>query len=273
MTNKKSDDMVFVVLLLLLVVPLLIYGFMRATENKEEETVTAGRQAAPALFQKRRTKQNAEYSEPRHASEVVERRDSLSLVRNDDEPGRETLKATDASSAGKRHELDFLRRHDREIGRYQNYLSALGRRYMAKYPALRGVDSDFARMDRYMALKTQYEKDRDAYKWVRGVMALPEVRAELVRCTTDPEVLKAIVELSLEALNTNPPPAAVKDEALRVLAGDEKVATYVADISGQAAGNIAASLPLVVTPGMDLSPLQNMVSQVASGQAPPRRGY
>jgi len=273
MTNKKSDDMVFVVLLLLLVVPLLIYGFMRATENKEEETVTAGRQAAPALFQERRTGQHAQYATPRHASELVERRDSLSLVRNDDAPGLETPTAPDAASAGKRHELDFLRRHDREMKQYQNYLGALGRRYMAKYPVLRRVDSDFARMDRYMALKTQYESDRDAYKWARGVIALPEVRAELVRCSADPEVLKAMVTLSLEALNTNPPPAAVKDEALRVLAGDEKVALYVADISGKAAGNVAANLPLIVTPGMDLAPLQNMVSQVTAGQVQPRRGY
>ena len=166
-------------------------------------------------------------------------------------------------TAERQAELSFLRKHDREIKRYQAYLRRLGLKYKAQYPALRQLDSDFAKMDRYMALKKQYDSDRDAYKWARGIFTLPEVRNRILSASGNPEVLKAMIGLSLEALRS-PPPAAIHDEVMRFLCTDKQATRYVDDISMGAMDNITSALPYAVTPGMDLTPIKKIGEQITS---------
>ena len=163
-----------------------------------------------------------------------------------------------------RREAAFLRKHDKEIKRYQDYLASLGRKYRAQYPALKRLDSDFAKMDRYMALKKQYDSDRDAYKWARGTIALPEVRKRLLSASTDPEVMKGLIGLALEALK-HPPSNAIHDEMLRFLCSDKQAAPYVDSMSMDVVQNLTMTLPSAVTPGMDLTPLKKIGDEISSG--------
>ena len=166
----------------------------------------------------------------------------------------------------RRREAAFLRKHDGEIKRYQAYLARLGRKYRAQYPALRQLDSDFAKMDRYMALKDQYDSDRDAYKWARGAIALPEVRKEILKASANPEVMKGLIGLALEALK-NPPPDSLHDEILRFLSSDKQAAPYVDDMSMDVVQNLTMILPSAVTPGMDLTPIKKIGNEISAGRA------
>ena len=165
---------------------------------------------------------------------------------------------------GKEWEADFLRKNDPELKRYQTYLRNLGQKYWNKYPIVRKVDSDFAKMDRYMALKGQYEQDRDAYKWARGVMALPEVREKLLGYMANPEVMTAGIGMALEALK-NPPPTPILEEMLRFITTDQQASNYVAGMSDQAAANMGTVMPYIASSGLDLTPLQKIGMQISSG--------
>ncbi len=171
----------------------------------------------------------------------------------------------DETSARKLTEAEFLRKHAREIKRYQDYLYRLGLKYKAQYPALRKLNADFSKMDRYMALKKQYDKDRDAYKWARGAIALPEVRNKLIRASADPEVVKGILSVSLEAMR-NPPPESIYNEVMNFLCADKQASPYVDAMSIKVVNNMASSLPSAITPGMDLTPLQKIGEQISSGR-------
>ncbi|MEI7480728.1 MAG: hypothetical protein WCK75_00115 [Elusimicrobiota bacterium] len=171
----------------------------------------------------------------------------------------------DETSAKKLTEAEFLRKHGREIKKYQAYLYRLGLKYKAQYPALRKLNADFSKMDRYMALKKQYDKDKDAYKWARGTIALPEVRNKLIRASADPEVVKGILSVSLEAMR-NPPPDAIYNEVMNFLCADKQASPYVDAMSMTVVSNMASSLPSAITPGMDLTPLQKIGEQISAGR-------
>ena|GEM_PF-3786053 len=163
--------------------------------------------------------------------------------------------------ASRRRELEFIRRHGGEIRRYQAGLAAIGIKYRNKYPALRQMDAEFARMGRYMALRNQYAVDGDAFKWARGVMALPEVRGALIRYSMNAEVLKGIIEASMEALR-NPPPKPIYDEVARFLQEDDQASAFVNDISINAMGNVMSIAPTVASTS-DLNTLTSLGSQIA----------
>lgn len=186
---------------------------------------------------------------------------------------RAAFKAGAAAQAGitdaqKAHEQEFLRKHDAEIRNYQAYLDALGNKY--KNAEVAKMDAEFAAMDRFMALKSQYAKDRDAYKWARGVIALPEVREAVLRYSSNAQVMGALMGAALEALK-NPPPAAIYQEMLSFLGGDSQVAPYVQELAGGAAGNVAGTLPYALPPGTDITPLTNLGTQIAGGNRPPAK--
>ncbi|MFA6433258.1 MAG: hypothetical protein WCW52_01040 [Elusimicrobiales bacterium] len=171
-----------------------------------------------------------------------------------------------AITAENKAEADFLRKHDRELRAYQTYLRRLGLKYRAKYPALRRLDADFGKMDRYMALKRRYETDRNAYNWARGTIALPEVRGKILSASANPEIMKAMIEISLEALR-NPPPSSIYNEILRFLSSDKRAAPFVGDMSMKLVGNMTAAIPYAATPGMDLTPLTKLEQQISAGAA------
>ena len=202
----------------------------------------------------------ARTASPRPLAPVFARRSSSSP-----RSAKPRRSSTDDSSGttthygGKKRERAFLRKHYREIRRYQNRLGALGRKYRAKYPALRKMDAEFSKMDRYMALNRQYKKDRNAFNWARGVMALPEVRAALIRYSSDPQVVKAVVEVSLEAMKT-PPPQEIQREIQRFLTADPKTSDHVNEVLVQSLGNDMGTLTSM--PAKTLAPLQKLGSKV-----------
>ena len=171
-----------------------------------------------------------------------------------------------ADPSERQRERAFIRRHAKEIKAYQSRLQAIGRKYMAKYPSLRKMDSEFGNMPRYMALCKQYEKDRNAYNWARGVMTLPEVRGAIIRYSANAEVVRGIVEISMEAMKS-PPPQAIQSEIKRFMTEDMNTATYVNDLSVQVMGNAMAILPTI--PGQNLAPLQKLGNDIMGGNTNP----
>jgi hypothetical protein len=168
----------------------------------------------------------------------------------------------DAPSTGSQREIDFIRTHAREIREYQIRLNILGMKYISKYPALRRMDSDFAKMGRYMALKRQFDKDLNAYNFARGMTALPEVRAAIIRYSANPDVVLAIVSAAMEAVK-NPPPQAIQDEIANFFAENPNTTTYVNDILVQAVGNAMPTISSL--PGKDLATLQKIGGGVMGG--------
>ncbi|PIU19203.1 MAG: hypothetical protein COT18_08720 [Elusimicrobia bacterium CG08_land_8_20_14_0_20_59_10] len=169
-----------------------------------------------------------------------------------------------AKSPQKTQEGEFLREHDTALKQYQANLRDLGLQLREKYPGVKKVDADFANMSRYMALKQQYENDRDAYKWARGVMALPEVRQKMINCMSDPDVMMAGIEMALAVLK-NPPPAPIYSEVIRFLTTDRQAVSYVQEMSGHAVENLDSVIPQIATAGLDITPLQDFGAQLTAG--------
>lgn len=162
----------------------------------------------------------------------------------------------------KAYERRFLRQHDKEVRSYQNYLANLGRKYMN--PEVAKMDAEFASMPRFMALKDQYGKDRDAYKWARGAIALPEVRNALLHYSANPKVVGALAKAALEALS-NPPPKTLYQEMLRFISTDSGMSPYVKELAGTALPRAASTLPEALPKGTDTGPLTTLGGQIAGG--------
>ncbi|HAH05872.1 MAG TPA: hypothetical protein DCM05_04970 [Elusimicrobia bacterium] len=160
-------------------------------------------------------------------------------------------------------EQDFLKKHDAQLKEYQGrVLSPLCQKYYKKSPIVREVDAAFGKLPRYMALVDQYNKDRDAYKWARGVIGLPEVRKTMMKYSTNVEVWKVAVQMSLEALKT-PPPKPIYDEAQRFMTGDKQMAKYVGDFAMDVVPLMGTMMTRAIPPGTDIKPLQGLVTQLA----------
>lgn len=167
-------------------------------------------------------------------------------------------------------EREFIRRHDKELKNYQAYLRRLGQRARAKYPVVRAMDSDFAKMDRYMALKRQYERDRDPYKWMRGVMALPEVKRAIVHYSRDPEVVRALTEVAVEALS-HPPSGAVFNEIMSFVCAPEQ-SGYMTSLSNDVMGGATAGIMAGFQEGQDMTALVGLGEQISAGMRKEQQG-
>ena len=179
--------------------------------------------------------------------------------------------AQTASSAPRQstaNEKEFLRAHDAQLKAYQERLRGITRRYHAKYPMVRKVDHAFGNLPRYMAVKEQYGRDRDAYKWARNAIALPEVRALIKNYASSPEVWQAAIGMMLEALK-NPPPPEIRAEVKRFLADEPVMQEFMADFSQEATKHVAF-VPQVVDPTTDLTPLTNLVQEMSPASRPGR---
>lgn len=212
--------------------------------------------------------------EEREEQEAAEARAARAAAARQQADARAAYKTgetqAEVSDAQRAHEKEFLRQHDAKIRKYQAYLDALGRKY--KNAEVAKMDAEFAGMDRFMALKAQYAKDRDAFKWARGVVALPEVRDAVLRYSSNPGVLGALVGAALEALR-NPPPAAVYQEMLGFFSSDSQMVPYMHDLAGNTAQNVAGALPYALPAGTDITPLANLGTQIAGGNRPPAKRY
>jgi hypothetical protein len=113
-----------------------------------------------------------------------------------------------------------------------------------------------------VALSRQCDKDRNFYKWVRGVVQLPEFRGMFLKHSTDPEVWKAGVGMALEALR-NPPPSALYTEFLKVATEDPIASKHTPQLLGAVLTNMPGMAMTAVTPGTDLTPLSGLLGDIA----------
>lgn len=175
--------------------------------------------------------------------------------------------ANDGISTGQRaHEQKFLREHGTEISKYQGYLASLGKKYTNQEVAK--MNAEFAANGRVMALKEQYQKDKNPYRWARGMIALPEVRNALVHYSANPKVLGSMSKVTLEALK-NPPSPALYRETVRFLSKDSQMSTYMKELTGSLGETIPKTLPKALPGGTDTTPLENLGQQITGGNSAP----
>jgi len=175
---------------------------------------------------------------------------------------------------GRAREREFISKYDPQVLAYQkDVLIPLTRRYRKRYPIVVEVDHAFGSLPRYMALVRQYREDRDAYKWARGVVALPEVRRTILKYAARPEVWSAAIQMSLEALKT-PPSKPVYNEVERFMTSDPRMSDFVVDVSADVLPRMGTMVAQAAPAGTDIRPLQSLASKLAppalrSGAQPP----
>jgi hypothetical protein len=167
----------------------------------------------------------------------------------------------------RQREKDFIAKHDGTIRATQQKLNAITRRYYKKEKVVREVDAAFGKLPRYMALKAQYDKDRDAYAFVRGAVGLKEVRQTVYKYATNVDAWRVTLGMMTEGLKQKPPPP-VYNEMKRFMADDTKVAGFVTDLTGYMMPRMGGILPQVVKPGQDIKPLQDLAKELNLGGAP-----
>ncbi|TBR22935.1 hypothetical protein EPO15_06935 [bacterium] len=167
----------------------------------------------------------------------------------------------------RQREKDFIAKHDASIRATQEKLSVITRKYYKKEPIVREVDAAFGKLGRYMALKAQYDKDRDAYAFVRGAVGLPEVRKTVYKYATNVDVWRATIGMMTEGLKQKPPPA-VYNEIKRVMSDDTKIAGFVTDVTGYMIPRMGTIVPQVIKPGQDIKPIQDLAKELNLGGGP-----
>lgn len=167
----------------------------------------------------------------------------------------------------RQRERDFIAKHDASIRATQEKLTVITRRYYKKEPVVREVDAAFGKLPRYMALKAQYEKDRDAYAFVRGAVGLQEVRKTVYKYATNIDVWRVTLGMMTEGLKQKPPPP-VYNEIKRVMTDDTKVATFVTDLTGYMIPRMGTIIPQVIKPGQDIKPIQDLAKELNLGGGP-----
>lgn len=158
-------------------------------------------------------------------------------------------------------EREMVKKYDHIVRSEQDRLKKITSRYRKKEAIVREVDSAFGRLPRYMALKAQYEKDRNPYDFVRGAVSLPEVRKTVYKYATNGDVWRVTMGMMLEGLRQKPPKP-VYDEIKRFLTEDKKVAGFVTDLTGYLIPRTGQLLPKAIQPGQDLTPLKNLAADL-----------
>ena len=120
-------------------------------------------------------------------------------------------------------------------------------------------------MGRFMALKEQYAKDRDAFKWARSTVALPEVRAAVWKFAQKPEVWTVSFQMMTEALKEHRPPKPIYDETMRFITTDTGVSNYISQFASDVMPSLGKMTSGAVAMGLDLGPLMNLATQAVPG--------
>lgn len=178
----------------------------------------------------------------------------------------------EAADPASKAEQEFIRKYDAAVLGYQErVLKPLSDKYYKKYAIVRQVDSAFARLGRLMDLRRQYEKDRNAYKWARGVASLPEVRKTALQFASKPEVWKVGTEMALEALRS-PPPKPIQDEMKRFITSDDKMTEFVGDFSQQLIPHAGRMVSQAIPAGTDLTQLKDLAASLVPGAGAAAKG-
>lgn len=159
-------------------------------------------------------------------------------------------------------ELAFVKKFDPLIRAEQERLNLITRRYRKKEAVVREVDMAFGKLPRYMDLRAQYGKDRNPYAFVRGAVALPEVRKAVYKFATSADVWRVSVGMMLEGLRQKPPKP-VYDETKRFMTEDTKVAGFVTDLTAYMMPRVGTTImPAIMRPGVDISPLKDLAKDL-----------
>jgi len=164
-----------------------------------------------------------------------------------DEAARRTSNYTrpaGVTAEQKAKEEAFIRAHAEEIAAYQEKIKNIGGKYYKKYAVVREIDSEFGKLDRFMALKAKYEKDRDPYAWARAAIALPEVKQAIVK--------------------TAPPPTSLYKETMRFLSQDPGMSKYVGELNMEITPKAMKVLPFAMPAGTDITSLQKIATDVTT---------
>ncbi|MFH2203220.1 MAG: hypothetical protein ABIJ96_08920 [Elusimicrobiota bacterium] len=172
-----------------------------------------------------------------------------------------------APMSKREQEQEFIRKYDHLIRKEQSRLGAIGQEYRKKYAIVREVDLEFGKLPRYMNANAEYAKDRDAYKWARTVIGLPEVRRTISKHAKNPKVWKVAVEMCMDALK-KPPPKAVHDEMVRFMTTDGKMTDYVQGFTKEVIPNMANMVKQAAPQGADLGKLSSIGSAITGMQDP-----
>ena len=167
----------------------------------------------------------------------------------------------------RQREKDFIAKHDASIRASQEKLNVITRRYYKKEKVVREVDKAFGKRPRYMALREQYYKDRDAYAFVRGAVGLKEVRQTVYKYATNVDVWRVTLGMMSEGLKQKPPPPG-NNEIKRVMTDDTKIASFVTDLTGYMMPRMGTIVPQVIKPGQDIKPIQDLAKELNLGGGP-----
>lgn len=180
-------------------------------------------------------------------------------------PGYRDPNAPQAVSPSRRdEEREFLKRYGRALRDYQQRLTRITDRYYEQSAAVREVDREFGKLDRYMSVKRRYERDGDAFQFAREAISLPEVRGLIKKYVSNAEVWKAAIAMASEALKDAPPPTPILNEMKRFMAGDQTMSSFVEDFAKDANNNVGLIVQ-TATSGADLRPILSMAQQLSPG--------
>lgn len=164
-------------------------------------------------------------------------------------------------------ELKFLRENERDIERLKGRMTNIAQKYYKNDPYVRSVDAEFSNMPRYMKLVDQYRKDKNFFDFARGAVGLPEVRKTILKHTKNPKAWEVGIGMMMETLK-RPPPKKINDEFVRFMTSDKKMSNYVTDFTNQVMPNMEKMVKNAAPPGVDLSPLSKLGSQITGFKDP-----
>jgi len=181
-------------------------------------------------------------------------------------PDKVKFVSSEPTTAQREKEKDFIKRYGGMLNQYNQRLARITQKYYAKNPAVRDVDKAFASMPRYMALKRQCDKDGDPFQFVRGAIALPEVRSEISRRMTDPAVWSAAIGMMLETLKDQPAPKPIYEAAKNFILYDPQMAKVEPELTADVTKNMSTAAGAIPV-GADMTPVTNLMHDVAPAQS------
>ncbi|HVE14054.1 MAG TPA: hypothetical protein VNI01_11710 [Elusimicrobiota bacterium] len=186
-------------------------------------------------------------------------------VYSSDLPGivRES-RGTSRADADAERERKFAEDHATDIQSQRNRITTVGDKYKKKYPVVDKLVKEIRSSPRLRALKEQYKKDKNLHNWIRGAVALPEVKDMVRRYSADPAMWRAGIGMGVEVLR-NPPPAAVYTELLHTLMIDPVASKPFSEMFTMVLTQLPTQAMSAVTPGTNLTPLLGLAGDLSPG--------
>ncbi|PIP84371.1 MAG: hypothetical protein CO113_18175 [Elusimicrobia bacterium CG_4_9_14_3_um_filter_62_55] len=163
--------------------------------------------------------------------------------------------------AARLKEEEFIKKWDKHIQAELNRYGKISSRYRKSDPIVKEVDLAFGKLPRYMALRAQYAKDRNAFAFVRNAIKLPEVRGVVRKYALKPETWRAAIGMSNEALQKKPPQP-IYDQAVHFMTHDKTMTKFVTDTTTWLAPQMGNVMMNGIPPGTDLSALEVVASDI-----------